>query len=123
MSDVERWHEWTESVRSIRLIGGGPIRVGARALVRQPKFPPAVWKVTELEPGHAFTWTSGAPFMWVYARHFVEPVDPGTRATLVLHYDGFAGRLLGRMTRDITNRYLRYEAAGLKRRSEELAAR
>ena len=27
MSDVERWHEWTPSVRSIRLVGGGPIEV------------------------------------------------------------------------------------------------
>jgi hypothetical protein len=31
------------------------------------------------------------------------------------------GRLLARMTRDITDRYLGYEAAGLKKRSEERA--
>ena len=123
MADVERWHEWTESVRSIQLVGGGPIRVGTRARIRQPKFPPALWKVTALEPGHSFTWESAAPGMHVYANHSVQAVAGGTRAALVLYYQGIAGRLLARMTRDITNRYLRYEAEGLKARSEAIAAR
>src|SRR6187401_2340548 len=74
MSDVERWHEWTQSVRSIRLVGGGPIGVGTRARIKQPRFPPAMWKVTALEPGRSFTWESGAPGMRVYANHSVQPV-------------------------------------------------
>ena len=123
MSDVEHWHEWTQSVRSIRLVGGEPIRVGTRARIKQPRFPPAIWKVTALEPGHSFTWESGAPGVRVYANHSVEPVAGGARVALVLYYQGFAGRLLARMTRDITNRYLTYEAEGLKRRSEAIAAR
>jgi hypothetical protein len=121
MADVERWHEWTPSVRGIRLLGKRPITVGATALVRQPKFPPAVWKVSELLPGRSFTWTTGAPGMHVFGRHSVEPAAVGSRATLHLHYDGPVGRLLARMTRDITNRYLEFEAAGLKQRSESLA--
>ena len=118
MSDVERWHEWTESVRSITLVGGGPIRVGTRAWIKQPKFPPAMWKVTTIEPGRSFTWESGAPGMRVYANHSVDPIGPHTRATLVLYYQGPVGRLLARMTRNITHRYLKYEAEGLKKRSE-----
>jgi hypothetical protein len=121
MSDVERWHEWTASVRSIRLIGGGPIALGTRAWIRQPRFPPALWKVTAMEPGRSFTWESGAPGMRVYANHSVEPIATGARATLVLYYQGFVGRLFARITRDITNRYLRYESEGLKKRSEEIA--
>ena len=121
MSDGERWHEWTASVTSVRLLDDGPLRIGSRALIRQPRFPPAVWKVTALEPGRSFTWRSGMPLMWVYGQHSVEPLGSGTRATLRLIYDGVLARLMGRITRGITNRYLNMEASGLKRRSEENA--
>jgi len=120
ISDAERWHEWTPSVRSIRLLDNGPLAVGTRALIRQPKFPPAVWTITAIEPGWSFTWTSGAPGMRVFAQHSIEPTAAGSRATLSLHYEGAIGRLLARWTRGITNRYLGYEAAGLKARSESL---
>jgi hypothetical protein len=121
MEDGERWHEWTASVRSIRLLDK-PLRVGSRALIRQPRFPPARWTVTALEPGRSFTWKSGMPGMWVFAHHSVEPVATGTRATLRLDYEGALARLMGRLTRDITNRYLDLEATGLKQRSEANAA-
>ena len=119
MADVERWHEWTPSVKDIRRLDRGPFRVGSRALVRQPRFPPALWKVTALDAGRSFTWRSGMPGMRVHAHHSVEPIEGGARATLRLHYEGALGRLMGRMTQAITNRYLGVEAAGLKRRSED----
>jgi uncharacterized protein YndB with AHSA1/START domain len=121
MVDGERWHEWTPSVRSIRMLDGGPLAIGSRALIRQPRFPPAVWQVTALEPGRSFTWRSGAPGMRVYAQHSVEPIPSGTRATLRLRYEGVLGGLVARLTRAITDRYLEYEAAGLKKRSESLS--
>ena len=119
MRDAERWHEWTDSVTSIRVLGSQPLAIGTRAIVRQPRFPPAVWKVTELEPGRGFTWKSGFPGAWVYASHTVEPAGSGAHVTLHLRYEGAIGRLLAHMTRDITSRYLAMEAAGLKKRSEE----
>ena len=121
MSDGERWHEWTASVTSVRRLDKGPLRIGSRALIRQPRFPPAIWKVTALEPGRRFVWKSGMPGMWVYGDHAVEPTATGTRATLRLTYEGLLARLMGRMTRGITLRYLNLEASGLKRRSEENA--
>ena len=57
----------------------------------------------------------------VIANHSVEPILSGTRVTLRLHYAGAIGRLLARLTRGITGRYLGFEADGLKRRCESLA--
>jgi hypothetical protein len=121
MEDGERWPEWTASVTGVRRLDKGPLRIGSRALIRQPRFPPAVWTVTALEPGRRFVWRSGMPGMWVYGDHSVEAIPTGTRATLKLSYDGLLARLMGRLTRGITNRYLDMEADGLKRRSEQHA--
>lgn len=117
MSDIEKWREWTASVKSITLRDPGPLRTGSRAWVRQPKFPPAHWTVTEVSE-RCFTWVSRAPGMVVTARHSVTPIGTGSRATLSLNFAGSFGPFFGRLTRDINNRYLAMEAAGLKRRCE-----
>jgi uncharacterized protein YndB with AHSA1/START domain len=123
MSDVERWHEWTPSITRVTLLRKGALAVGSRALVRQPKFPPALWRVTELVPGRSFTWVSVAPGLRVIGRHAVELTVNGTRAVLTLELKGMVGGLWGRLTRGITERYIAYEAAGLKARSEETIVR
>ena len=118
MSNVERWHEWTPSVTKVTLSGSGPIAVGRRATIRQPKFPPALWKITEIDQGRSFTWVSTAPFLRVVARHSVAALSSSrTRATLSLQYFGLLGGPLARWTKDITLRYLDMEAEGLKARS------
>jgi Polyketide cyclase / dehydrase and lipid transport len=118
MSDTDRWHEWTPSVTSVRRIGDAPFAVGSRVVIRQPKFPPALWRLTVIEPGRSFTWISWAPGLRVVARHGVEPTAAGSRAMLSLELQGIFGGLFGRMTRGITERYLAFEASGLKARSE-----
>lgn len=121
--DVERWHEWTPSVKGVMRFGEGPLAVGSRALVRQPKLLPAFWRVTELESGRQFTWVSSAPGLSVVGFHGVEPAGTRSRATLSLEYRGAFGGLLARMLRRITERYLAFEAAGLRQRSEDPAYR
>jgi hypothetical protein len=59
----------------------------------------------------------------VIANHSAEPTPTGSRATLSLRYEGFLGRLIARLTKGITNRYLRMEADGLKARAENPAYR
>ncbi len=85
MSDIERWREWTPSVASIKRLGSsGPLAVGSRAVIHQPKFPPALWQVSAIEPGRSFTWASLAPGLRVIGHHAVEPAGTGSRATLSL---------------------------------------
>ena len=122
MSDVERWHEWTPSIRSVRRLGRGPLAVGSRVVVRQPKFPPALWTVTEIAASR-FTWVSRAPGLRVIARHSVEAIERGSRASLSLELQGLFGGVFGSLTRGITERYLAYEASGLEARSKDPAFR
>ena len=118
MSDIRRWHEWTPSVTSIRRLDEGPLRVGSRAMIRQPKVPPALWRVTEIEEGRRFSWVTGTPIARATGRHSVEPTPGGSRATLALEYSGLLGALVARLLDDINRRYLTMEANGLKARSE-----
>src|SRR5215208_175920 len=82
MTDIDRWYEWSPSINTVKRIDGAPLALGSRALIHQPKFPPATWKITEIVPGKSFTWVSTAPGMRVIARHAVEAVPRGSRATL-----------------------------------------
>lgn len=118
MSDIERWHEWTPSVTSVRRTNAGPFRIGARARVWQPRLPAADWIVTRLHEGRGFDWESRAPGVRVLARHAIEPSAAGSRVTLSIQYNGIIGNLIGRLTAGINRRYLALEAEGLKRRSE-----
>jgi uncharacterized protein YndB with AHSA1/START domain len=118
MTDVELWPEWTESVQSVKRLDTGPFRVGSRARVKQPKFLPAIWKVTELDPGRSFTWVTRSPGMVASGRHRVEPTARGSRATLSVAYGGILAGLVAKLLAGITDRYLMFEAAGLKQRSE-----
>jgi hypothetical protein len=118
MSDIEHWHEWTASITRIRRLEGGPLGVGRRAYVSQPKLPPALWKVTEWSEGRGFTWVSRGPGLRVTGRHYVEPAVTGSKVELSIIYEGFFGPLLARMIGSLNGRYLALEANGLKKRSE-----
>jgi hypothetical protein len=117
MLDTDRWHEWTPSVTSITRLDEGPFALGSRAVIRQPKFPPALWTISAIDD-RSFTWENRAPGIKVIAHHYAEPTATGSRATLSLRYEGFLAGLLARLTRGITNRYLHMEASGLKARAE-----
>src|SRR5689334_17385024 len=118
MSDVERWREWTASISRIEKLDPGPLRVGTRARVYQPKLLPALWEVTEVRD-RSFTWISRSPGVLATAVHSVEPTSAGSRAILELTFSGWLSSLIGRLMGGITHRYMAMEAAGLKQRSEQ----
>jgi uncharacterized membrane protein len=118
LSDLERWPEWTPTVTSLQRVDRGPLAVGSRARVRQPKLPPAEWRVTELDEGRSFAWVTGSLGVQVTGAHSVEANEGGSRAMLSLQFSGFLGPLVARLTRSLNERYLALEARGLRERSE-----
>ena len=121
MTDVERWPEWTPSMTSVTRLDDGPLVVGSRARVKQPKLSSALFTVTDVTDTAArrsFTWRMSAPGVRGVATHVVEPAGAGARATLSVEFAGPLGGLVARLYGGLTERYLALEAEGLKRRAE-----
>ena len=118
LRDIEHWPEWTPTVISVRPLEAGPLAVGTRAIVRQPKLLPARWRVTAIEEGRSFTWVTGGPGMRVTARHSIEGAANGSRVTLSIDFAGVLGPIVARLTRGLNTRYFDLEARGLKRHAE-----
>jgi hypothetical protein len=121
LTDVENWPSWTPSVTSITRLDSGALRIGSKVKIKQPRLPMTTWTVTELSPGASFTWTASGPGFRTIASHRVQPADSGSVVTLNLDQQGLVGRLIGRLTAGLTNRYLAMEGNGLKERAERPA--
>ena len=119
-SDVEHWPDWAESVTSVERLDEGPLRVGSRARVRQPRLPVAVWEVTELMPGRSFTWVARGPGVVTTGRHMVAPTGTQGHVTVTasLEQAGLLGPVVGLLTKRLTDRYLQIEVNGLKAHCE-----
>lgn len=112
------WPAWTDSVTEAELLDER-FGLGARVRVVQPGLRPAVWTVTDLEEGRAFTWTSRSPGVLTTASHVLLPAGPGrTELRLHLHHDGFLASLVHRLLGARTRRYVEMEARGLKAAAE-----
>ena len=120
--DVERWPRWTASMSEVTMLDSGPLAVGTRVRIKQPKLPPAVWQVTELEPRRGFAWKSPAPGATTIADHRLTPTsDDKTAVTLSVTRTGALAGLLDFLFRGVTRKYVSLEAEGLKRRCESAA--
>jgi uncharacterized membrane protein len=114
MRDVESWPEWTPTVKKIRRLDKGPLAVGSRALIWQPKLLTAIWRVTELDDSRkSFTWETRGPGLRLRARQCVEAAGRASRATLSIQFSGLLGPLFAGLTRNLNDRYLALEAKGL----------
>jgi len=116
LSDVARWPEWTPTVDNVELLDVGPVRVGSRARIRQPKLPQAVWVVTEIEEGRSFTWEAKGPGMKTIGRHEVVPDGAGAKVMLSIEQTGPMGVVAAILWRKLTQHYVELEARSLDRR-------
>ncbi len=116
--ELEHWADWTPSITSIERLDGGPLGVGSRVRVLQPKLPPAVWTVTVWEPGSRFAWESRRLGVRTLADHVIVPGKEGTTVEFGVEFGGPFGGVAGRLASKLTKRYMAFEAGGLKGRCE-----
>jgi hypothetical protein len=69
-------------------LGAGPVGVGTRFRVRQPGLPPAVYSITQWEPGRGFVWESSSPGVRTTASHEVSACGAGSRLALGITWTG-----------------------------------
>jgi uncharacterized membrane protein len=122
MTDVERWPEWTPTVRSLERKSGAAFAVGSVYRIVQPGLMPAAWRVTRIDEGRAFDWeTRPMPGARIVGSHSLEPNGSGTRVVLAVRSEGWLAPLLASIVVPVSRRNLPIEAAGLKRRCEDRA--
>ena len=117
--DVTRWSTWTQSITSVELLDDGPFAVGTRAKVKQPGFPAVVWTVTELTEGSSFTWEAKTPGLRSTGTHAVAVGPRGSIATLGIRQEGLLAWPMKVLFGRKSERFVRMEADGLRKRSEE----
>src|SRR3954465_10585859 len=88
LSDVERWPEWTASMRVVERLDDGELRVGSSARIKQPALPRVVWTVTEVVPSRSFTWEARSGGVHTKGIHTVEADGDGSRVTLGIDQRG-----------------------------------
>lgn len=118
LADVARWPEWTESMREVGLLDSPPLREGSRVRIKQPRLPTVTWTVEEVVPVQSFSWAARSGGVHTVADHRLDPAPDGTVVTLELRQNVPLAGVFHRLFGGLTQRYMRMEAEGLKRRAE-----
>lgn len=116
--DVEGWPTWTKSMRRITRLADGPLAVGSRSRVTQPKGRPMIWTVTELEPMRNFTWVAGQPGLAFEAAHRIDDAGDYVRTTLEFVATGPLAWVASLIAGSRIRRWVDMESAGLKQAAE-----
>lgn len=119
LTDLEAWPSRIETVDEVELLTPPPIGKMSRVRLKQPKLPEGVWDFTAWDPPSFFEWVQRASGVTNIAGHRVEALGAGrSRLTLTLEMTGLLIPIIGRLYRDLTNRYMTLEAEGMKRAAE-----
>ena len=121
LTDVESWPQWSASMTAVERLQQGDLTVGSSARVTQPKLKPAVYTVTECEPGKSFVWEMKTTGVKVRAIHLVEDTGEGhARMVLGIEQSGALSGLIAMFFGKLTRQYVVMEAEGLKKAAETL---
>lgn len=108
----------TPTVLSAERLDQGPVAVGSRARLKQPRQSPAVWTVTRFDEGQAFVWRTKRLGMTMVGSHHLEDLGDACRNTLALELTGWGSRLLGALIGGQVRASIATENAGFKKVAE-----
>lgn len=111
---IEEWPRYTPTVTSVQRLDDGPLRVGSRALLKQPGQPPRVWTVTVLEPRRRFEWSTRLFGITMTGVHELKATDAGTLNVLRVELSGWASGLAGLLLRTPIRRAIARENEGFR---------
>lgn len=119
--DIAGWPSITPTVTRVVRLDGGPMRVGSRARIKQPRQPEAVWTVTRLDDGREFTWQTKRMGLTMTGSHLLQPVGDHCRNTLTLDVQGRGSGLFGRLFGRRLLSAIETENAGFRAKARQLA--
>lgn len=120
--DVTSWPELTASMTSVEQLDPGPLAVGTRVRIKQPKLPVTEWVVTECVEGQRFVWESTNGGVKTRSVHSVVQAVGSATLRLEIEQSGLLSPVVGMLFGPTTHRYLDMEARGIKARAEGLPA-
>lgn len=89
VSEVEKWPSWTPTMTAVTGRTVHFLELNAEFDVRQPGLRPSTMKVTQLEHGRSFAWSSTSLGMVTTADHVLRSVDDAfTEVELVFTLSG-----------------------------------
>jgi uncharacterized membrane protein len=117
--DVERWPLLTPTITEVVLLDDGPLAVGSRARVTQPRQRPSVWTVSRLEPGSTFEWWTKVGPITMTGGHHLRPDGRGCVNLLTLDISGRGASLVGRLVGRHIGESIERENRGFQLAAEE----
>jgi uncharacterized membrane protein len=116
--DIDNLPSVTPTITSVERLDSGPLAVGSRARLKQPRQAPAVWTVTELDEGRAFVWQTRRLWLTMVGAHRIEDLGDSCRNTLTLELNGWGSRLLGALLGRTVRSTIATESTTLKAAAE-----
>jgi hypothetical protein len=118
LHEVQHWPSWNAAVSYVDRRGSGPLAVGEKVTVKQPRLPAARWTVTAVD-GSGFAWVSSSLGVHSTGEHWVQQAADGRAdVTLKLILSGPLAPITGLAFSRLIRRYIQMEADGLRREVE-----
>lgn len=119
--DIERWPDMTPTMTSVEKLGDGPLALGSQARIKQPGMRPAVWTVTDFDPGRLFAWETKLGTVTLRGTHRLEPTATGCRNTLAVEMSGLGSGILRAIGKRRLKETIATENRGFKKTVEAAA--